>query len=120
MPHREFNQALGIREINGDGVAILKQVNTPIKKERPILKRIGKFIKSLVAGSVEHIPVIGTIIPAWEKSKADELTPPGSPNYSRVIIGTIVGLFLLGRLIRPQLFNLELLQSLGDILLKLF
>lgn len=81
---------------------------------------VGKALSSAAIGSVSAIPFVGTGIATELKSnKLDKLTGEGKMNYIRLAAYGVMSLLIIGRIVKPDVVNIELIESISRILLRL-
>jgi len=74
--------------------------------------KIGKVLTSAGLGALKGVPVIGNIASELRDNYKDDLTGTDKVNGTRMAVYIIVSALMLGRLLRPDIFNEALIESI--------
>jgi len=77
--------------------------------------KAGKLISSAVVGAVKGVPFIGNVATEIDQNYNDELTGKGTTNKTRLAAYLIVGILMVGRIVKPDVFNAELFNNLVEV-----
>ena len=78
--------------------------------------KAGKLITSAALGAVKAVPVVGNIATEIDENYSDELSGAGTTNKTRLAAYLIVGVLVLGRLVKPDIFNIELITNVAKLI----
>ena len=81
--------------------------------------KVGKTITSVALGALKGVPFVGNVATELKDNYSDELTGVGKRNYTRLAAYVLVGALMIGRIINPEVFNLELVSKIMEFATEL-
>lgn len=81
--------------------------------------KAGKAITSLALGALKGVPILGNIATELKDNYSDDLTGMGKRNYTRLAAYVLVGALMIGRLINPDVVNMELIAIILEFATEL-